>query len=295
MSCSVGGFHEISIRGAGQSQVRVRQRHAEFDSLSRRSLLLLAAPAFVGPSALFQPRLGLARQLADDEKKSVAAWKAITWFNAREDGLITRGQVISNTTDEVKKAVKLNHFISLTIGHGLAKRKRAYQVWIYSDDFFAFPLSNEQEARLDIGEYSIRSWSRPRQKETTDLPLAAELQSLNISNTQALPGSAKITGSVMCQKLRDVKADYAFRLSYATSNVRVEKWTYLPKEQVPPDGVVSFTFAEVNPSDKEKPLIGLIPMFLTLTTLKPREQNEAQVEETLHSNTVGTMVDVVAG
>jgi hypothetical protein len=272
--------------------VQVPSGKADFTSVSRRTSLRLVGSILTGASLLTQTRLGIAQQLPKAVQKRLAAGKAVAWFNDRDDGLSTRGRIIADTTEKLKEAIEADENIMFTIGRGLTKKKRACQVWIFSDEFYVFPLTNQQEALVDIGENSLRTWTSPSQKDSTAFPLAADLQSLKINNEQGLKGSAQITGSVTSRRLTDVRANYAFRLTFRGDDFTTRKWTYLEEDQMPTEGIFDFSFSEVNPHDEKKPFVGPTVMFLTLVTVEGPQQHQVNV---LHSNTAATMVNVLAG
>jgi hypothetical protein len=234
---------------------------------------------------------GRAQQPTLGRQQSGAAERAIAWFNQGDDGLVTRGVIISNTSMKVREAADRNENISLTIGRNLSKRQRAYQVWVFADDFFVFPLTSEQESAFALGENSIITRTT-RRKDSTSFPLAAEFRTFNVSNAQRLKGSDRITGSVISQPLSRASGDYALRLTYITEEYTRQTWLYLPKNAMPPGGVVEFSFDAINGPAERKPHVGPLALFLVLCAADASQRNELEV---LHSNATSAMVNVVAG
>jgi hypothetical protein len=256
--------------------------------LSRRTVLRLVGPTLIGSSLLTNTTCAIALESSEAAQKRVAGESAVAWLNDRHDGLTRKGTLILDVTKSLEEALEADENISVTIGRDLTKQKRAYQIWIFSNNFFVFPLTNEQEKGIGIEEDDVTTWHGAR-KDTTVSPLAAELQALEISDAERLSGSGKISGSVRCKKLADISADFSFRLTYHTEAYTRRSYIYLSKNQAPLQDVIDFSFGKINRETEKDKHLGPLAMFAEICTAGKDQQ-----KDTLYSNTVATMVNVVA-
>jgi hypothetical protein len=255
--------------------------------LSRRSVLHLVGPSLIGSNLLLTKiTCSIAQEPSVVAENGVAEERAVEWLNDNHEGLIRPGTLIRDVTKEIEKAFEADKNLSITIGRGLTKRKQACQIWIFSGNFFVFPLTGEQETSIGIGEYAVTYWSGSRRDRTT-FPLAAKLQALKIGDAKRLSGGAKLSGSVSCQKLEDVRADFSLRLTYRTKEYTRRTYTYLPETQAPPQDVIDFSLEQIN-TEGTKAHTGPLAMFVELCT-----EGKDQQQDILYSNTIAIMVNVV--
>jgi hypothetical protein len=263
-------------------------------SVSRRNLFRFLGPVIVGASLTAPARLGTTQSLPEGTQKRIALNKAADWFNDPNDGLTTKGIIISSQMEAIQKALEANDDLWVTIGRNLTKRQRPYQVCICCDDFFVFPLTDDQEALLGMKKQPWSTWASPAsgrsRREITKFPLVANLQSLWIERGEGLIGSKEISVAVTSKMLKDVRSDYSLRLFFQTDSWGRLEVRNLPGSETPPDRVLNLRFGPVNQrNQKEKPFVGPLAMFVTLITDGPDNQS------VLESNTLGTMVNVLAG
>jgi hypothetical protein len=121
--------------------------------------------------------------------------------------------------------------------------------------------------------------------DKTVLPLTARLRDLTIDNAGRFVGSAKVTGRVTCQTLGRVPARLALRLSNQTR----PNFSYI--DTLPsPEGELRFSFPPLHDPKDEKKEFGARAVFLDLCTVA---QAGGPFSMSLHSNTLGMLVDVV--
>jgi hypothetical protein len=261
--------------------------------VSRRSALGLAGGALFSAGLAGRTQGAPAQPTGEAAQKRTAMAKATAWLNDRDDGVVTtargKGSVVQAVTEHIRTAIELDQNVKILIGRNLTKKERAYELWIFADHFFVFPLARKKGGDDGVGEFSVARLPMPRE-EKINYPLVAELTTLTINSGRPLVGTEKIAGSVSCLRAREVRADYAIQLTFRAESYTRSSWTYLPKDELPPEGPIQFSSDAINRSDN-KWHTGPLAMFAVLCTMGGAQGKETF---TFQSNPAAAMVDVLA-
>jgi hypothetical protein len=280
---TASGFRSPRTRGDGSNAV----------AMSRRGLIGMAAPALIGVSPLTRPGLAFAQQSSEATYKRAAIAKAIAWMNDRNDGLVAK--VINGAIADFKQAMEDEIDISKTFGSNLTKSKQPYQIWIRTDEFFAFPLTRAQGSILGLGNDDIITFKSGPRREAFAFPLAAELRDLKIADSMK-NNAGVIAGRVSSRRLDDMDRKFLIRLKFSLGRLSTEITKTLGRDDAPPqaapDGLLDFdvsaTFEDRNEKKGPTKYVGPLAIFVSLVTMEG--SNDVRV---VRSNTLGTMVNIL--
>ncbi|MGA7919561.1 MAG: hypothetical protein WCA38_07795 [Candidatus Acidiferrales bacterium] len=232
--------------------------------------------------------MGLLDKFLNGNKQEPANKQAIDWIKAN-NRFGSHSQLVKDMTDLIEDEFGEGNVVSLTFGTGLMKSGTAHQIWIFAGEFFAFEFSMQQAKQADAEKSSVTQFSVSLRDRCAAAP-AAKLESFDVDDAESVAGIKPLTGKVSLRDFKDADGKYALRLFFRTSDLNHSRFFYLNDPEQFKTGTAHFEFGAINKPGDTKIFAGPLVAFLNLCSVAQNGQN---VEVTLYSNTVATLLNVV--
>jgi hypothetical protein len=238
--------------------------------------------ALLGSAGLFAAK--------NDASQASLRTKAVDWiktkahYDADQEGF---ARILAQITKDIAD----EKYFTVALGADLMKSGKPNLAFGFAGEFFVFELSPKRAKKLKLqgadADYATAGGKRLDQRAPVSV---AKLDALQINNADRLGLKKRLTGQAVCEPLKKSPGKYVLRLSYQLGG----SWTHqfyplkkLPKQKRP----VRFSFNALGTGMGKKPFSGPVAVFLDVCTFT---QKAGVTDIKIHSNTVGTLVDVVA-
>jgi len=240
--------------------------------------LLALLPVSAGLSAVKQ-----------DPGQAALRQKAVEWIKTKAH-YDADDRAFAQILDQIDQDIKEEKYFTLALGADLMKSGKPQLAYGFAGEFFVFDLSKKQAKKLGLlstdFDYTTAGGKRLDRREAAPV---AKLEAPQIKNADRLGRTKRVSGEIVCQTLQKTPGKLVLRLSYQIDG----SWThqFYPLKKLRKDQKsLRFSFNSLGKAKSKKAFSGPVAVFFDVCTYT---QKAGVTRIKIHSNTVGTLVEVV--
>ena len=187
-----------------------------------------------------------------------------------------RTDLQANLLQHFDRAADRGVTCSFTVGRELTRSGKAFMIYCYAGELFAFELTAEQAVRLHVADNMLQCAEGPRQHPTESKPEPVVwIEEVTVDNAAALDPMAPITGTLRYRTTQLLREPIAIRVTCEPPGRGSTCLYYHLLRLQPPAGTVRFTLSSVGDlrDGNGVPFVGALPLFFqVVTTSGPQPQ-----------------------